>query len=41
MLMNGEKGMEDGEMVVEDGQADEAVVKRVSNRENGGTGRKG
>lgn len=34
--MNGEKEMEDGEMGLEDGETEETVVKRVSNRERGG-----
>lgn len=36
--MNGEKGMEDGEMEGKDGKTEETVVKRGSNRERGGRG---
>lgn len=37
--MNGEKGMENEEMGVEDDEMEETVVERVSNRDRGGRGR--
>lgn len=37
--MNEEKGTENGEMRVEDGETEETVVKKVPNRERGGRAR--